>query len=138
MNPINYEEFREIFPAARVQACFLTITAKNKTSLSPKIAQATGRRVRLHMSSGGLSVLLVPGKENETCHTVTKAGFISSKAFVEAIAAEGVSLPARYEMQKDEATGAWIGKLVRPAKPDTKKATPRKPRVSGLGSMVTE
>lgn len=138
MSTFDLSTFREILPQPKKPTPFLVVTNARKIRVSQGVYDKTGPMLRLFIGVRGESVVILPATDG-AAYKLGKSLHATAPTFCEAVAKEGIAIPARYEMRYIEDQNAWLGTLVpdmKPAENAGKKTVPKKPRKTGLSAMT--
>ena len=117
------------FAPAPVNKLAITITTEDYITINPPLVSELPERIKIgvHPTEGKI-VLTAPDGES---HAVRKNGRIQDRDIVAALIKAGITLPARFAVQRD--SDAWIGTAVPAAPPLTRIRT--KPKRATRGEM---
>lgn len=138
INEISYSDsdFQWFIPSTKASEYVITIPNDTNFNFNQKLLNKIPKKISIGVSPDGKKIRI---KESSNGYNIPKSGSIKASEIIKSIKDRGIRLPVRYTVHHDddhdndyvEAT------FIQPvAAPNTPKQIPKKPRTTGLKSML--
>ena len=109
------KDFTTLMPEKRISPKCIYIHEDGSLFFNGKLNQEIkSREVEIRLHNNGKEVALIPDGEN--CHKFTKSGRSKNTELVKKLKSKHINMPATFEIEQDNDSGIWFGKLYNKAK----------------------
>ena len=104
------KNFTTLMPEKKISPKCIYIHEDGSLVFNGKLNQEIeSREVEIKIHNNGKAVALIPN--GEYCHKFTKSGRTKNAELVKKLKSKHIDIPATFEMEQDEDSGIWFGKL---------------------------
>lgn len=113
------EGFITLMPEQKVRACYIYVHSDGNLVLNGELnREIKSREIEICINHDGKKIALIPDGKN--CHKFTKSGRVKNMELLGKLRRGHVSIPAVFEMKKNENADIWMGEICKNMKFRTK------------------